>query len=159
MKDKNKEIQDKDAHPITSKIFSYPMSILETHLDVFGHVNNAVYLTLFEEARWALLNDGGYGLQKIMADGLGPTILELKISFLKELKARDCILIETQMVSYAGKVGRLEQKMLRNEEVCCKADMLVGLFDIKARRLVVPTSEWLQAIGMENTPEERKSNS
>ena len=34
------------------KVFTYPLLIKETYLDTFGHVNNATYLTLFEEARW-----------------------------------------------------------------------------------------------------------
>ena len=34
-------------------MFSYKVKIRESHLDTLGHVNNAVYLVLFEEARWA----------------------------------------------------------------------------------------------------------
>ena len=64
-------------------IFSYPIYIKESYLDTFGHVNNATYLTLLEEARWDLLNKNSYGLKKIQETGLGPTILEIKLSFLK----------------------------------------------------------------------------
>ncbi len=38
----------------------YPVTIRETHIDSLGHVNNAVYLTLFEEARWEWITAGGY---------------------------------------------------------------------------------------------------
>lgn len=79
-----------------SKIHTYPLRILEGHLDTFGHVNNAVYLAICEEARWDLLTKNGYGLEKIMATKIGPTILEIKINFLKELKLRDEIVIETR---------------------------------------------------------------
>ena len=30
---------------------TYKLRIIETHLDMFGHVNNATYLQIFEEAR------------------------------------------------------------------------------------------------------------
>ena len=33
-------------------IYEYEKTILEQHLDTFGHVNNAAYLVLYEEARW-----------------------------------------------------------------------------------------------------------
>ena len=49
-----------------STIFSYPLIIKEMDLDTFGHVNNARYLTLFEDARWDLITKNGYGLKKIL---------------------------------------------------------------------------------------------
>src|SRR5580704_12201177 len=107
---------------MSAKVFSYPLIIQETDLDTFGHVNNATYLTLFEEARWELITKNGYGLKKIQETGLGPTILEIKLTFLKELRGRDEIIIETQMYSYEKKIGKLAQKMLRGDEVCCAAE-------------------------------------
>lgn len=137
--------ENKQKSPI---IFTYRVTIQETHLDVFGHVNNAAYLVLFEQARWDLLTKTGFGLKKIQESKFGPTLLELKISFLCELYARDQIVIESMMRSYDGKVGALIQTMLRNDEVCCKAEMLVGLFDMTARKLVLPTDEWMRALGL-----------
>lgn len=131
---------------MTAKIFTYPLVIQEVYLDTFGHMNNATYLTLFEEARWDFLNKTGYGLQKIKETGLGPTILELKVNFFKELRAREAIVIETQIASYEKRVGKMLQKMLRGDEVCCTAEFVFGLFDLKARKLVLPTPEWLQAV-------------
>lgn len=130
-------------------IFSYPITILETHLDLFGHVNNAVYLTLYEEARWDLINKKGYGFAKIKETGQGPTILSIKIDFLKELKARDSIVIETQCLPYERKIGKLYQKMVRSGVVCSTAEFTIGLFDVHERKLILPTPEWLAAVGIE----------
>lgn len=131
-----------------SKLFSYPLTIKETDLDSFGHVNNATYLTLFEEARWELITKNNYGLKKIQETGLGPTILEIKLVFLKELRPRDEIIIETQLLSYERKIGKISQKMVRNDEICCDAEFIFGLFSLDERKLVLPTSGWLQAIGV-----------
>lgn len=130
-----------------AKIFYYPILIKENYLDTFGHVNNAAYLTIFEEARWELITKNGYGLNKIQETGQGPTILELKLSFLKELRLRDEIVIETQLISYENKIGKLSQQMLRDDVVCCKAEFIIALFDLKLRKLIKPTPEWLTAIG------------
>ncbi|MFZ2314542.1 MAG: thioesterase family protein [Gammaproteobacteria bacterium] len=132
-----------------SEVFSYPFLIKEHHLDTFGHVNNAAYLSILEEARWDLITARGFGMKTIKETGLGPTILEIKISFIKELKLRDEIDIQTQMLSYDGKVGTLVQKMIRKDEVCCSAEFLIGLFSLKERRLIEPTAEWRRALGME----------
>lgn len=129
-----------------NRIFTYPLTIKETNLDTFGHVNNATYLTLLEEARWDLLNKNGFGLETIKQTQLGPTILDIHIRFLKELRARDEIVIETQLISYEGKIGRLLQRMLRDGEECCTAEFVIGLFSVKERKLVIPTEQWLKAI-------------
>lgn len=134
---------------MTAKIFYYPLMIKEAHLDTFGHVNNATYLTLFEEARWDLVTKNGYGLKKIQETGLGPVILEIKLSFLKELFLRDEIIIETKMRAYVKKIAKISQKMIRNNEVCCEAEFIMGFFDLNKRKLIPPTPEWLKAIGIE----------
>lgn len=128
-------------------LFRYPIRIKEGHLDTFGHVNNAVYLALLEEARWDLLNKGDFGIKKIQETGIGPTILEIKIRFLKELHLHDNIVIETEMVSYRKKIGVLVHRIFRNEQLCCEAEYILALFSLKERKLINPTPEWLQAVG------------
>jgi len=131
-----------------SHTFQYPLTIKETHLDTFGHVNNATYLVLFEEARWEIISNRDYGLEKIKETGLGPTILDIKIRYAKELKARDKVVIETRTASYVRKIGKIIQEIWRGDEVCCTAEFTMGLFDIKARKLVLPTADWLKALGL-----------
>ena len=131
-----------------TQIFTYPIIIKETYLDVYGHVNNAAYLTLFEEARWELITNNGYGFKKVLETGLGPVILKVTLEYLKELCLRDQIIIESQMFSYEGKIGKLRQTMRRKEEICCTAEFTFGLFDLKTRKLVLPTSDWLVAVGI-----------
>lgn len=132
-----------------AKIFYYPLIIKETYLDTFGHVNNAAYLTLFEEARWELITQNGYGIEKIRETALGPTILEIKLKFSKELRLREKIVIESQMISYQKKIGILSQKMIRDGVVCCAGEFVIGLFSLAERKLVSPTPEWLNAVGFE----------
>lgn len=130
-----------------ANIHTYPLTILEHHLDTFGHVNNAVYLEICEEARWDLLTKNGYGLHKIMSSRIGPTILEIKIQFLKELKLRDEILIESRLVSYQKKIGILEHRIMRGTDLCCTAEIVLALFDLNQRKIIAPTPEWLKGIG------------
>ncbi len=136
---------------MNAKVFSYPITILESYLDVFGHVNNAMYLTLLEEARWDLITKNGYGLNKILATGEGPIILDIKLQFLKELLVRDKVIIETQLVSQEAKIGKLVQKMMRNGENCCIAEFTFALFSLKERKIIPPSPAWLKAIGASAT--------
>lgn len=131
-----------------STTFLYPTTIKETHLDSFGHVNNAIYLTLFEDARWDFINKNNYGIEKIKSTGLGPVILEININFKRELLPRDEIIIKSQLQSYDKKIGTLNQSIYRSDKVCCTADFVFGLYDINSRKLTLPTQEWLNALGI-----------
>lgn len=129
-------------------IFSYPLIIKEFHLDTFGHVNNAMYVALFEEARWEFITQNGYGHAQIMETGLSPVILEIKIRFLEEIRLRQAVVIEIDEVSYRGKIGKITQRITRDGKTCCEGEFIIGLFDLQQRKLVKPTPEWLRAIGL-----------
>ena len=127
----------------------YNLTILEHHLDTFGHVNNATYLALFEEARWELIHQAGYGLEEIRRSRLGPVILEAHLSFKRELTLRKRVTIKTSVDSYAKKIGKMTQLMADDEgNLCCEAAFVFGLFHLDHRRLVDPTPAWLAAMGM-----------
>ncbi len=124
------------------------MMIREAHLDTFGHVNNATYLQLFEEARWQWITEGGYGLSKVVASGRGPTILECTLEFKRELRNRQSITIRSWAESYVGKIGIVRQDIeLEGGDVSCSASFVMGLFDVKGRKLIPPTEEWLACVG------------
>jgi acyl-CoA thioester hydrolase len=129
-------------------IHRYPMVIKEVDLGIYHHVNNAKYLTFFEEAWWDFINTNGYGLAKIEETDLGPVILEVKLRFLKELRLRDRITIETHIISYEGKALKTLQTMIRENDICCTAEFTIGLFNSKERIIVPPTPEWLKGIGL-----------
>ncbi|MBC7370837.1 MAG: acyl-CoA thioesterase [Bdellovibrionaceae bacterium] len=130
-------------------ISSYKMLIRESHLDSYGHVNNATYLTMYEEARWDFITPRGYGYQKVHESGQGPVILEVNLKFLKELRLREEITITSEMIEYPSKIGKLKQQMLKPDgSVASEAIFTMGLFDLKARKMILPTKEWLTAIGL-----------
>jgi thioesterase III len=127
----------------------YQLLITEQHLDTFGHVNNAVYLQLFEQARWDLITRNGYGLADVHRLQIGPTILEVHVRFSRELRNRQTVTIRTWLDSHQGKVGKLVQQMSDDTgKVCCEAVFTMGLFDLKARKLIPPTPEWIRALGL-----------
>jgi len=133
-----------------NETFTYPVLIRECHLDTFGHVNNATYLALYEEARWEFITQRGFGLKEVQKNKIGPTILELDLKFFRELKNRTEVVIETICLDYPGKVGRLKQTIKGKTDgvVFSEVVMAFGLFDLKERKLILPTPEWKRAIGL-----------
>ena len=123
--------------------------ISEAHLDSFGHLNNARYHELFEQARWDLITERGFGIDVIRQTRTGPTVLEISLRFMRELSPRDAVVIRTEMLSYERKVGKLRQQIIKADgAIACEAVFTIGLFDLDRRRLIEPTPAWLHAIGM-----------
>ena len=131
-------------------IHEYPFVIHEHHLDTFGHVNNAAYLEILEEARWDLVTRNGYGLEEVHRLKVGPVVLEARLRFVREIRNRQQVTIRTWLESHAGKIGTLKQE-IRDEtgDVCTEARFTIGLFDMTTRRLVRPTPEWTRALGLQ----------
>lgn len=127
--------------------------ISEAHLDTFGHLNNARYLELFEQARWDLITERGFGIDVIRRMRHGPTILQVELKFLRELTAREPILIRTELLDYERKVGHLCQRMIKADgAVACEATFTFALFHLDERRLIEPTPEWAYAVGLTDVP-------
>jgi len=130
--------------------FSYKKQILEHHIDTFGHVNNAMYLVLFEEARWQFITDGGYGMERIKETKVGPILVDLRLRFRKEITNREWITIE----SHCGEIKKglfmpIVQKIIKeNAKVAATLDLTVAMFDLEKRVMTRPTTAWLNAIGL-----------
>ena len=123
--------------------------IRESHLDSFGHVNNAKYLEILEDVRWDLITSRGYGYKEVHALKIGPVILEVRLQFKHELHNREECTVRTSVTSHKGKITNLRQTIInaQGEEVC-QADFVLGLFDLKARKLIEPTPAWRKALAM-----------
>jgi acyl-CoA thioester hydrolase len=130
--------------------FEYQFTVLESHLDTFGHVNNATYLTLFEEARWDIITRRGWGLKEVMKKKIGPVILEANIKFKKEVTNRELITVKSSCGESLNKlVMTFHQEMIKEGgSVAAILDLRVGLMDLAQRKLIEPTPEWRHAIGL-----------
>lgn len=131
-------------------IFEYDVLIRECHLDSFGHVNNAVYVQLYEEARWDFITKHGFGLDYIQKHQKGPVILDLKVRFRRELKNREQVKILSQTIDVTNsKIMVLEQKIMNSDGVLASdAIFTVGFFDLKERKLIEASADWLKACGV-----------
>ncbi len=136
---------------MANPIYEYELTILEQHLDTFGHVNNAVYLTLYEEARWDFITKNNLGLKEILDKKIGPVLLDVQLTFKAELKNREKIKIVSQARPEMRNkyVMILDQKMIKEDgKVASTMTLSVGMMDLAARKLISPTPEWLNALGL-----------
>ena len=133
-----------------TKRFVYSVKILEKHLDLFGHMNNASYLELYEDARWQMITDNGHGEKEIRETKMGPVILSMNLRFKKEILNRDMITIYTQFKGMRNsRMMILSQWMVKEDgKIASTVEMDAGLFDMESRKLLVPEPHWLRAMGV-----------
>lgn len=126
------------------------ITISEAHLDSFGHLNHARYFELFEQARWDIITERGFGMDVIRRTQTGPVILEATARFLRELAPREQVVIRSELISYERKIGKFHQEIVKGDgAVACDATFTFGLFDLERRKLIEPTPAWAYAVGIE----------
>ncbi len=124
--------------------------IHEADLDFLGHVNNARYLEILEKARWDWIEKGGYGYDRMKQEQKGPVILEVVLKFKKELTLHTDVVIETFLPTLERLTSSVTQHILSPDgaTLYTTLDLKVGFFDLKTRRLIPPTADWLKAINL-----------
>lgn len=122
-------------------------SVSETWLDSFGHVNNARYLEIYEQARWDWLHVAGMSAAGIHASGIGPVVLQANLRFIRELLPRQVIVISSHCSAIDKKIITLTQQMhfKDSQELASELVLTAGIMDLKARKLILPPDEWLAA--------------
>lgn len=132
-----------------SEIFESKVLINESHLDFMGHVNNAVYMTLFEVARWDFISHNGYGMDVILKRRKGPIILDCQIQFKAEVTNREHVVIKSHCHSLKGKIFKVSQSLYKADgREACSVVFTAAFFDMELRKIIEPTDEWLKACGL-----------
>lgn len=117
------------------------------HEDRFGHVNNARYLELLEEARWAHLEDRGLTTDFFEQRGVFPVVVRLSISYRRPASVGDLLEIETKVLR-AGRrkvVLGQEARFSDSNEVCVEAEVTAVFLDTESGRPIAFDSEFFGA--------------
>ena len=89
-------------------------NIRSFHTDGFGHVNNARYLEILEEARWQFAEDIQL-IELLKKSNLGFIIMDLKIRFRQPVAEGDTINVFTQLITLGSASGEVLQSVKRND--------------------------------------------
>ncbi len=105
----------------TRKIFSF-------ECDIYGHLNNAAYLKIYEEARAVLLDELGYSLEDLLHSGISLYLTEIHLQFIKEIKSGTIIKVTTS----SGETTRVRfnwnQEMVNESGEICSTAEVSGVF-------------------------------
>jgi len=131
-------------------ISEHNIEIRFADIDAMGHVNNAVYLSYFEQARIKYFADlGGSWDWKSQGILLAKNVVEYYLPIL----LNDHVVIKTKCIGIGGKsltFSYLIQRIHRGElQACSKGESVLVCFDsVKGKTIEVP-EEWRNAIKVE----------
>jgi YbgC/YbaW family acyl-CoA thioester hydrolase len=133
------------------RVFESRFSVRSYELDSFGHMNHAVFLNWFEQARFDAFEQAGFPIPQLQANGWGIYVVRLQIEYLKEARLGDELVVRT----WGGKPGRtsmvFHQAAARGDDpdvVVAKADVR-GVFIGADRRPARIPPEFRAALGVD----------
>lgn len=88
-----------------------------SELDPYGHVNHAVYLSYFEVARIELLDEVGFGLERLRGLGFHVVVVEASVRYHRPAVWGDRLAIETRVDELRRATSRWHQRMLRGDDL------------------------------------------
>jgi thioesterase-3 len=88
--------------------FESTFRIRSFHTDSFGHVNNARYLELLEEARWQFAEHHGL-VDLLNEENLGFIIMQMNLRFRLPVVEGDTIQVFTSLITLGSDIGEVEQ--------------------------------------------------
>jgi thioesterase-3 len=113
--------------------FESTFKIRTFHTDSFGHVNNAKYLELLEEARWQFGEHNGL-VELLNEENLGFIIMQMNLRFRLPIVEGDTIQVFTRLVSLGTAIGEVEQLIKKQStgKLAAKAKLDFVLIDRKS---------------------------
>ncbi|MGW7584860.1 acyl-CoA thioesterase [Kitasatospora sp. NPDC054768] len=127
--------------------FTTRITVRGYETDSQGHLNQAVYLQYAEHARWEYLRAAGIRQADLVAEGVGPVVLETTVKYLRELRAGDSVEVGCSFTWREGKTFQLVQRLVREDGVlAAEITGVGGILDLTERRLVADPREPLRAL-------------
>jgi acyl-CoA thioesterase FadM len=122
------------------------LRVLPTDLDVLGHMNNGVYLSIMDLGRMDLLIRSG-AWARFRAKGFYPVMASETITFRKSLQPWQVYSLESRIVGYDAKSVYVEQRFVVDGEMYASA-MTRGRF-LKKSGGTVSVSELADLVGID----------
>lgn len=87
-------------------------------------------------------------MREVHQNQVGTVVMECQVRFKRELRLRETIRIRTWVGELRSRLAKIQHELLNEQgEVAAEATFTMGCFDLRARKLIQPTPEWLKAIG------------
>lgn len=102
--------------------FTFKKRIYGFECDIYGHLNNANYLTLLESARSEALQEMGMPIQKLLDIQWHMYILRFEMDYIKALQLEDVVEVRSKVTTLSRVKSTWQQEIYNSKgELCFKA--------------------------------------
>ena len=130
-------------------VHTHAARIRWSEVDPYNHLNHAVYLTIFEQARIDALADIGFSMAQLQALGAHIVVTEVAVKFVSSAMGDDEVRIETEMLGTRRVSTSWGQRMYRDDELLATIELTAAITDLdgKPRRLPEGFADALEGLG------------
>ncbi|MEU6082615.1 thioesterase family protein [Streptomyces sp. NPDC047108] len=125
---------------------TYRGTVYPWHCDHMGHMNVMWYVGKFDEATWQLVSGIGITPEYLRTSGRGMVAVDQRISYRRELRAGDVVLVRSAFLEVRSKVMRFCHWMedAATGEVAAVAVLTGVHIDAKERRSCPMPEEYVE---------------
>jgi acyl-CoA thioester hydrolase len=128
--------------------FYHPIEVRYGDLDPQGHVNNAKYLTYFEQARIAYWIDMGFFTTDQSFMEIGVILADVHLTYLEPVYFGQQIKVGVHVARLGNKSMTWEQNVIDAEsgKELAKAEIVIVAYDYKQEKTIPVPQEWREKI-------------
>ena len=123
-----------------NKHFSTSLRVRTYECDLYGHVNNAVFLNYFETARVEFLYYLGFSLQSLKKEGFLLPIVKIEIEYKKPAFPGDRLELAIEWTKKGTTSAVFHQEAVRDGEVVAAADVTWVVTDLRGKPIEFPST-------------------
>jgi len=106
----------------------YKRRIFGYECDIYGHLNNANYLHLYEEARSEALIEMGIPVKEFHRQGINIYIININVDFKKGIPLEEEVTIFSEIIECNRLWGLWKQKIFDKKGDLCSQALVKGVF-------------------------------
>ena len=105
---------------------------------MFGHLNNARYLEIFEWARWEMHEQQGINIYENARNWkVGPVVVHVDVDYMKEVRLGETVKVRSWIKRIGNKSVTLHQEMIKDDgTVAARAEFIWAIMDFEKRKAV-----------------------
>ena len=109
-------------------IFEYRRRIFGYECDIYGHLNNAAYQHIFEEARAAALEQMELSLKTLADKGIQIFLRRIEIDYIKGVPFGSEVIIKTEIIDFSRVKSLWQQEIYDQKGELLSRAMVSGVF-------------------------------
>ena len=106
----------------------YKRRIFGFECDIYGHLNNANYLHIYEEARAIALEEIGFPIRKFRDMGIHIYLTKIELTYKKAVLLEDNVSVQTEIVESNRLKSTWVQNIFNSQNILCNQAIVNGVF-------------------------------